>query len=326
MQKCEQVKMLLSWGLVVLVATSLGCFKVDMDVTLKPDLGMEVGMQIAVPLEIANQMESADFGDLSGMDEVKVEDTETMRVVSGIATVGAGEQLGPEEQAKMQMMRQKVAHRLSTRYVFVMDLPTGEQLAPGQEETAEKGAADEEEPDFEGMAALMAGLMSSLKITLTAHMPGRIISTSGTRRDDHTALFEMSLQDFAAEAPRQLTAVSRLPNYTNLGRLADQIIAAGGDPEVAARLAEYLDWGLLPDPPVQTDVKYKLSADDYRQLAELIARLDEQLAPGMTEAVISKLGLNKDRVEPAQIRKARQAADSTDLRAMAVEKVVVTLK
>ncbi len=326
MRKSEQAKMLLSMGLLLLVATSLGCFKVDMDVTLKPDLGMEVGVKIAAPLEMADDMKIEGSGDFAGMENVKIEDTDTMRIVSGTATVGPEEQLGPEEQAKMQMMRQKVAHRLSTHYVFAMELPAGEETAPEEEESGDEDTADEQEIDAEAMAALMAGMMSSLKISVTVHMPGRIVATTGTRVDDNTVLFDMSMQDFAADTPTQVTAVSRLPNYTNLGRLADQMIAAGADADVAGRLTEYLNWGLLPDPPVQTDARYKLSAGDYRELAELIAMLDEQLAPGMSEAIITNLGLNKDRVDPAQIRKARQAADGADLRAMAVEKVLSTLK
>ncbi len=326
MRNSEKAKMLLSLGLLMLVATSLGCFKIDMDVTLKPDLGMEVGVEIAAPLEMAENMEIEAFGGFAGMENVKVEDTDTMRIVSGTATVGPAEQLGPEEEAKMQMMRQKVAHRLSTHYVFVVELPAAEQAAPEQEESGDEDTADEEEIDAEGMAALMAGMMSSLKIGVTVHMPGRIVATSGTRIDDNTVLFDMSLQDFTSDAPTQLTAVSRLPNYTNLGRLADQMIAAGADADVAGRLAEHLNWGLLPDPPVQTDPEYKLSAGDYRELAELIAVLDEQLTPGMTEAIITNLGLNKDRVNPAQIQKAKQAAEAADLKNMAVATILEAMK
>ena len=109
MRKSEQAKMLLSLGLLMLVATSLGCFKVDMDVTLKPDLGMAVGVKIAAPLEMARDMKIEDSGDFAGMENVKVEDTDTMRIVSGTATVGPAEQLGPVEQAKMQMMRSPLA-------------------------------------------------------------------------------------------------------------------------------------------------------------------------------------------------------------------------
>jgi len=317
-------KMLLAVGLLVLVATSLGCFKMDLQVTLKPDLGMDVGMQMVMPLKMGAQMEAPDLKDMGGMENVKVQETDKERIISGSRALGPDEQLGAEEEAQMEMMRQKVPHRLSTYYVFVMELPAGEGEG-AKEPPSGEGAADDEE-SAAAMEAMMEGMLSSFKFDLTVHMPGRIVSTSGTRVDDNTVRFSLTMQDLNSDTRPRLTAISRLPNYTNLGRLSDQMIAAGGEYFTAARMVEYLNCGLLPDPPTEIDAKDKLGTADYAALAELIAVLDDQLAPGLTEAVIAKLGLNKDRVEPSRIRKAREAVRDADLRTLAVDAVLKALQ
>lgn len=327
MRDAKKMKVLVTLGLLMLVATSLGCFKVNMDVTLKPDLGMEMAMQMAIPLELAQQMDDDDSSDMSWADNVTVEDKDGMRVISATSSVAAGEELGADE-AELAAMRQKITHRLSTHYVLAMDLATADEK-PAADEEGEKGEDDTEGDDgvdMKGLEAMLSGMMSSFKFTMTAHMPGKIISTNGTQLDDNTVLFDVGMDDLMGDKPTRLTAISKLPNYSRIGRLSDQMIMAGADADIAARVVEYVNSGLLPDPPLQIDAKYKLGAEDYLALTEFIGRLDEQLSPDMTEAIVITLGLNRDKVSPARIHRARKAAAEADLRELAIERILKTLK
>ncbi len=326
MRDAKKMRMLVTLALLMLVATSLGCFKVDMDVTLKPDLGMEMAMQMAIPLELAEQMDDDDTDDMSWADDVTVEDKDGMRVIRATSSVGGDEEVGGDE-AELAAMRQKITHRLSTHYVLAMDLASaGEKAADDEGEKGEDDTQGDDDVDTAALEAMFSGMMSSFKFTMTAHMPGKIISTNGTQIDDNTVLFEVSMEDIMADEPMRLTAVSKLPSYSRIGRLSDQMIVAGADAEIAGRVVEYVNSGLLPDPPLQIDAKYKLGAEDYLALTQFIGRLDEQLSPDMTEAIVLTLGLNRDKVSLARIHKAQKAAAKADLRELAIARILNTLK
>jgi hypothetical protein len=323
----KKIRMLVTLGLLMLVVTSLGCFKVNMDATLKPDLGMEMAMEMAIPLELADQMDDDSTDGMSWADKVTVEEKDGMRIMRAISSVAAGEELGADE-AALAAARQKVTHRLSTRYILTMDLAGGvnKPAADEDEGKGDDGTEGADDMDTEAMEALLSGMMSSFKFTMTAHMPGKIISTNGTQLDDNTVLFDVSMEDLMGDEPMRLTALSKLPSYARIGRLADQMILAGADADIATRVVQYVNAGLLPDPPLQIDAKYKLGAEDYLALTEFIGRLDEQLSPDMTEAMIIALGLNRDKISAARIHQAQKAAAEADLRELAIERILKTLK
>lgn len=308
-----------------LAVTMSGRFKVDMGVKVKPDLGIDADFRFAVPLGFAEMMDDGDFTDMKGFDDVTVTDVGDMRVMTAKGSLAPGEQLGNAEQQAMPMERKAIQHRLTTRYVVKNEIPVNETMKNAMgapEEMGDEGPA----LDMDGMAGLMSGLMSSFKITTTISMPGRIVETNGTLLDANTAEFVLTFDDLSAQEPARMNVVSALPNYAHIGRLADQMILAGGDDEDVARLPEYVRQGLLPDPPMDVVSKYKLGAEDYLALVEIISALNESFSPEIAAGVVQKLGLNKDRVDADYIRNVRTAIGNADLAELAVGKVSAALK
>lgn len=325
-----RLRVLLILGAAAVALTTVGCLNANLDVDLKPDLAMNVGVEMRIPSELMT--EGMGPSDVADLDQVTVEEVEGMHVIRGTKHLGPGELLAPEDTEKgMEMMRQKVAHRLSTRYIFAAEfagnpMPTGEEPAPGSDEQTAVTGDDAELFDPTALTGLMSGFLSGLQFSVNVHMPGRLLSTSGQDVGGSTAVFSLGLEQMMSAEPTRLLAVSRLPNYAHLGRLADQMILAGGDAATVGQLAAYLDAGLLPDPPLEISRQYKLAPEDYLLLTTVIATLDEQLPAGMTESIIKRLGLNADDVRPEQIRSTAKAIAGKDLGAMAVDSIVTAIK
>ena len=316
-----RLRVLLVLGAAAVALTTLGCFKANLEVDLKPDLAMNIAAEMRMPSEfMTEEMSPADVADL---DQVTVEQIDGMHVIRGTRRLGPGETLAAEETDRgMEIMRQKVARRLSTRYIFVAEFAGN----PMPTEEGPVAADDEQAFDPTQLTGLMSGFFSGFEFGVNVHMPGRLLSTSGTDAGGGTASFVLGLDDMMTEEPTRLTAMSSLPNYAHLGRLADQMILAGGDAATVGQLPAYLDAGLLPDPPLEISREYKLAPEDYLLLTTIIATLDRQLPTGMTEAIVKRLGLNADDVRPEQIRAAAAAVAGKDLQGLAIDSIVKAIK
>jgi hypothetical protein len=314
------MKRLLSMAVVVLIVVCTGCMTVDMGITVSPDMSAEVGVKITAPIEMAEQIE--DFGTLPDMDDVAVEDTETTRTVSGKKLLGPDEAFDAgEDGAGPSIIRQQVRHRLSTHYIFAMELPTDNPLAP------EEDADDEQELDPGQLAAMMSGLMATFKIDVTVRLPGQIVSTTGEIVGTDTAVFHLTMQDLSNADSPKLTAVSKMPDFTALGQLTDEVVASGTLWTIARDdLPLYLEAGLLPDPPQNADGQYALAAADYGRLAQLIAALRAALPDDMVKAVVEQLGLNRDTTSSDEIARAADAVSGIDLDELVLQTVLSSLR
>lgn len=313
------MKRLLSMAAVVLIVVCTGCMTVDMGITVRPDMSAEVGVKITAPIEMAEQIE--DFGELPDMDDVAVEDTETTRTVSGRKLLGPDEAFDAgEDGAGLSIIRQQVRHRLSTHYIFAMELPTDNPLAP------EEDADDEQELDPGQWAAMMSGLMATFKIDVAVRLPGQIVSTTGEIVGTDTVVFHRTMQDLSNADSPKLTVVSKMPDFTALGQLTDEVVASGTPWTIARDLPLYLEAGLLPDPPQNADGQYALAAADYGRLAQLISALRAALPDDMVRAVVEQLGLNRDTTSSDEIARAADAVSGVDLDELVLQTVLSSLR
>ena len=313
------MKRLLSMAAVVLIVVCTGCMTVDMGITVRPDMSAEVGVKITAPIEMAEQIE--DFGELPDMDDVAVEDTETTRTVSGRKLLGPDEAFDAgEDGAGLSIIRQQVRHRLSTHYIFAMELPTDNPLAP------EEDADDEQELDPGQWAAMMSGLMATFKIDVAVRLPGQIVSTTGEIVGTDTVVFHRTMQDLSNADSPKLTVVSKMPDFTALGQLTDEVVASGTPWTIARDLPLYLEAGLLPDPPQNADGQYALAAADYGRLAQLISALRAALPDDMVRAVVEQLGLNRDTTNADEIARAADAVGGVDLDELVLQTVLSSLR
>ena len=115
-----RLRVLLVLGAAAIALTTLGCFKANLEIDLKPDLAMDIAAEMRVPSEFMT--EEMNPADAAGLDEVTVGQVDGMHVIHGTRRLGPGETLAAEETDRgMEIMRQKVARRLSTRYIFVAE-------------------------------------------------------------------------------------------------------------------------------------------------------------------------------------------------------------
>jgi hypothetical protein len=138
-----------------------------------------------------------------------------------------------------------------------------------------------------------------------------VVSTNGTVGADGLAEWRPTMEQLTGGQTPELRLVTEATNWTNLGRLADQV-AALSDDTAGTRLAQALGRGLLPNPPVLVTGVPKLGAGDYQRLLTVIARLDEVLAPEGTAQVVRELGLNGDHASSAQIAAVHGKASAPD--------------
>ncbi len=330
------LRILLVLGAAAAVLGTLGCFNANLDIKLRPDLAMDVGVEMRIPSEFMT--EDSGPGEMADFDQMTVEIVDGTHVIRGVRRLAPGEMLAADDADQgMEMMRQKVARRLSTRYIFVAEFtgsasPMAADSPFSMDEADAEGADPEGAGDDEGafdprmFEGFVSSFFSGFEFGMTVQMPGRLLSTTGEDLGGGATRFSLGLDQVMSNEPARFMAVSSLPNYSHLGRLADQMMLAGGDAAVVGQLPAFLDAGLLPDPPLEISAQYKLGPEDYLLLATIIATLDAQLPTGMTEAIVKRLGLNADDTRPEQIHAAAKAVAGKDLPALAVEGVLKSIK
>lgn len=312
----------------VLVFACTGCFKATTDIAVRPDLGVDFAVTMGVPRQFAEQMEGAP-GDEMGMDKVETYTEGDWYYMRGMKSVEGKKEVEMPSEANATFTRTMQEHRLSNRYLLKMDLPSpaqgmdmaGEQM-PQQAPSAEGEQAEQQE----AIKAMMSGMMSGFEYSINVTMPGMIASTSGEKIAPDTVKFSLGWEELQKQEAQQLVVGSVLPSYTRIGRLADQLVLAGADPLVGLHLVQYVNDGLLPDPPIETDAEKKLQAADYLTLVRIIETLDTSLTPEMTTKIINSAGLNADDCTSGQIDRAYGAIRDMDLQAVAVSDIAKKLQ
>ncbi|MFP3902599.1 MAG: hypothetical protein ACLFWB_00020 [Armatimonadota bacterium] len=314
------------------IVTVCGCFKATTGVAVRPDLGVDFSVTMAVPAEFAEDMAEKP-GDEMEMDEMKTYTEGDWYYIEGRKSVAGTEELQIPAAAEATFIRSRQEHRLSTRYMVGVELPKmdeamGQTPAPAQPspdaESPEDAEAQRQQEEAIGM--MMSGMMSGFEYNLEITLPGTITTTSGERIAPDTVRYAFSWKEMSQQEDGKLLVTSRVPNYTRIGRLADQMVGRGAEPLIGLRLVQYVSDGLLPDPPVDMESDKKLSAEDYLKLTQIIEALDAQLQPEVTTGIINEIGLNASDITPAQVALAHTAVEALDLQEMAVEDIQGAMK
>ncbi|MGE5532531.1 MAG: hypothetical protein ACM3VW_10495, partial [Bacteroidota bacterium] len=146
--------------------------------------------------------------------------------------------------------------------------------------------------------------------------PGRVVSTTGTVVGPGKAQWKLGFDDLGKGKMPSFGVTTELANWTNIGRLADQLASNGRLYDCAPALAAALARGLLPNPAASTAAAQKLGAEDYGRLLEIIDKLDAPGRPAVTETLIKKLGLNRDDTSAEAIGKAHARVMKLDVRGL----------
>ncbi len=304
-----------------------GCFKATTRVAVKPDLGVDFSVTMAVPKQFAEKMSEEPQEDMK-MDEVKTYTEGDWYYIEGKKSVAGTKELQIPSAAEATFMRSKQEHRLSTRYMMGMELPKmdeamGQTPAPAQPspdaESPEDAEAQRQQEEAIGM--MMSGMMSSFEYNLEVTLPGTITTDAGEHIAPDTVRYAFNWKEMSQQEDGKLLVTSRVPNYTRIGRLADQMVAHGAASLIGLQLIQYVNDGLLPDPPVDMEADRKLSADDYLKLTQIIEALDAQLQPEVTTGIINETGLNRNDVTHDHVSKAHKAIQAMDLQQVAVEDI-----
>ncbi|MEN6303284.1 MAG: hypothetical protein ABFD96_11200 [Armatimonadia bacterium] len=291
-----------------------GCVKVGVDMTVAPDGSSSATMLMGIDknLEEMGEATSNPFADLAKGPDAKRwkvrEYTEgNWKMVEAVGKAAPGEKLFTDEDAPKLTVRTG-QHRLTTRYTLTLQaaMPEGIDEAPAAE-------GDEQ------MAKLMGAMMGSMEFKFALTGPGQVVATTGTTTGPGRAEWNLGVKDLSGKAMPDFKVTTELVNWTNLGRLADQIAARGAMYDAGVRLADAVDRRLLPNPPANIMAKDKLGAADYEALLGIIERLDEQLSPEAVTAVLEKTGLSDEDVTPAKVQNAHARLTKADLQAQ-VEK------
>lgn len=285
-----------------------GCIKVGVDMTVAPDGSSSAKMVMGIDknLDQMGEASGGPFEELTKSPEAKrwtVREYEegNWKMTEAVGKAGPGEALFTGEDAPKLTLR--TGHRrLTTRYMLTLQTPVPQGLpdAPAGE-------------DNEQMAQLMGTMMSTMEIKFALTGPGQVVATTGTVTGPGRAEWKLGMQDLSAKTMPDFKVTTELINWTNVGRLADQIAARGNMYDAGVMLAGAVDRHLLPNPPANTAAKNKLGAAEYEALLGIIARLDEQLSPEATAAVMEKTGLSDEDVTAAKVRAAHTRLMQADL-------------
>lgn len=295
-----------------------GCVKVGVDMAVAPDGSSSATMLMGIDknLEEMGEPSGNPFAELASGPDAKRwkvrEYTEgNWKMVEAVGKAAPGEMLFTDEDAPKLTVRTG-QHRLTTRYNITLQAGMPEDLGD-----AAAAGGDEQ------MAKLVGAMMGSMEFKFALTGPGQVVATTGTITGPGRAEWNLGVKDLSAKAIPDFKVTTELVNWTNLGRLADQIAARGAMYDAGIRLADAVDRRLLPNPPANIRASDKLSAADYEALLEIIERLDGQLSPEATTAVMHRTGLSDEDVTPAKVQNAHARLMKADLQSL-VEKSATT--
>lgn len=286
----------------VALAACTGCMRIGVEVAVAPDGSSKARLQAGLDASLAAMSQATSSSPFSGLAG-KQGNWKTREYKDGnwlmteaTGSAGPGESLFPAgEEDTPQLKLQTQAHRLSTRYTVRLQVPP---IDPG---ALKPGGGEGED---EQMKQLVGAMMSTFQVSFTLRGPGRVVATTGKAVGGGAAEWRFGIADLDNKKQPDFTLVTELPNYANLGRLADQLAYTGRLYEAGPKLIAAQERGLLPDPPASTSASEKLQAADYAALLEIIDRLDSAVKPAVTGRLLSQLGLSADDVAPATIAAA----------------------
>lgn len=319
--------LLVTVALAALTAVS-GCFFVDGQFAMSPDGSVDARIEAGVLQSMAGENDIAaelDEGLAEGRwTQEEPVDRDQWRVTALVGHAGPGESLFKEDadpQPRFEMTR----HLLSTTYGFVMPLPDepveAGPVADDAEEAADDAQAEEGEGQIEGMedfgeafGDMMAMMMTSgdSGLRFSVGLPGVIIDTNGTIADDLRVHWKL---DIGAEEPQyaELVAHSRLPNWSQIGRLGAQLTERGRWDLVPALIAG-VQRGILPDPVTENPETADFNVLMYVQALEIMVALDHAVGEQIADAVMTALGLG-GAPDPAMVEEIAVRLEGMDLAA-----------
>lgn len=284
-----------------------GCMKFGLDLAVAPDSSTSARMTIGIDKSLDEMGETSTgspFDELTSGEDAERwtvrEYTEgNWKMSEAIGHAGPGEALFTGEDAPA-MQVQTSHRRLTTRYMLSLAVPTPDIPTPPAEEMTE------------GLEQVVGSVMAGLEIKFVLSGPGRVVATTGQDMGRGRAEWKLGMKSLQGGRLPDFKLTTEMPNWTNIGRLADQIATQSGQFDAGSELATGLERGLLPNPP-SNESGPKLSADDYGKLLEIIARLDAGLWPEATAKVMAKAGLADDYVTSAQVQAAHARLLKADL-------------
>jgi len=309
----QKSKVMIIVVLAALVLACSGCMKITMDFAAAPDGSSSVKMLIGIDssLAAAGNASVTKGGPLSDIPKDNPNWTSreykegTWDMTEAIGHAGPGAALMPGEGAPTPKLV-SVARRLSTRYTLSLKMPE----TPGDMTQPKEGT------DAQG-EAIGKALMANFQISFSLTAPGRVVETNGKIAGPGKAEWKLGINDLNNKEQPDFRVVTELPNWTNLGRLADQLAYTGRLNGAAPKLAAAVERGLLPNPRVDTKAPDKLKPEDYAKLLEIIDKLDVAGRPAITNSVIGKLKLNDDGTSPKTIAEAHARVMKLDVSGLA---------
>lgn len=307
-------------AMVIIIAAALaltcsGCMKIAMDFAAAPDGSSSVKMLIGMDSSLAETGNAKMSGPLSDLPKNDPNWTSrqykegTWDMTEAIGHAGPGQVLMPGEGAPAPKLT-SAARRLSTRYTLTLKMPQ----TPGGMSSAPEGADEQ-------MQAMAKAMMANFQINFSLTAPGRVVETTGKIAGPGKAEWKLGIVDLNNKEQPEFRVVTELPNWANLGRLADQLAYTGRLNGAAPKLAAAVERGLLPNPLVSTSATDKLKPADYANLLEIIDKLDVSGRPAITDSVIGKLGLNGDGVSAKTIAEAHARVMKLDLNGLASQAI-----
>jgi hypothetical protein len=309
-----------------------GCIRLGVEVAVAPDQSTSARLLVGLDSSLGDMTGGENpFADLAqspvGKRWTFRDFTDgSWKMSEAVGHAAPGEGLFPDEGDGPRLRVRTTARRLSTRYdITLIAPPPPSTLTQPPEAPADQPAAAEDQPGMEAMAGLAQSLMGGMEVRFSLRGPGRIVATTGREVAPGQAEWKLDLTQMSEQQTTpDFRLTTEIPNWVNLGRLADQIVMRGGPAEAGGNLASALDRGLLPNPPV-TAPGDKLAAADYQRLLEIIARLDAAVAPEVTDMVLKQARLNDEQVSAAAIAAAHARLMKLDVTAVVQQATIKSL-
>ena len=318
------------WRMAALLAISAltiplaGCIKVDARFDLRQDMSVVGKMLVGLDTRLAGQggmaQQGTPFGDLQKgpmAQRWKVRDYQEngWQYSEAVGASKPGETIFGDDPGAPKLQARRLEHRLTMRYelkLAVPPTPTEGLVPPAGAAASEAPAGAVGKDNLPNMQAVVEGMMSGVKIRFGLQGPGRTVSTTGQAAGEGAAEWTLGLADLSGGKPKEMVLETETPNWTNLGRLADQIMAQSDMYDAGTRLAAALRQALLPNPLVGSAGETKLTATDYYRLLDIIRRLGEVLPANDVAAVYKGLGLHEDSVSASRIAAVHGRAQAPD--------------
>jgi hypothetical protein len=306
-------------AIAVLIACS-GCMKVSVDLAVAPD-GSSSGRMLAgidASLAQAGEELSHPLDGLTGGGNWRSREYRqgNWLMTEAVGSATPGQPLFPEDEGEAPKTTLVTSdRRLSTRYTLSLIVPKPDT----------KMMKDPTEGTDEELKPLVKSMLSSIEISFSLRAPGQVVATTGTVVGRGKAQWKLGFDALGRGQMPKFALTTELANWTNLGRLADQLAHNGRLYDCAPRLAAALGRGLLPNPPLSSAAAQKLGAEDYARMLEIIDKLDAAGRPAITESLIKKLGLNGDETSAETIAKAHARLMKLDVRGLTDDAIGDTL-